>query len=491
MDKKQLIVLGAGPGGYAAAFQAANLGLDVTLIDPKPDPGGVCLFHGCIPTKALLHLSRVKEETAQASEWGLDFSGVKVDLERVRAWKESVVKQLTGGLGQLAKSRKVQYMQGTALLTGKNKLEFTPVEDEQQKKDTKKKGTGKKEDQKDKQQEIEFENLIIATGASSASLPGIEFDDAIIMNSKTALELTDVPKKLLVVGAGYIGLEMSVIYKALGSDITIVEFTPDILPGADQDLKDVFKKERKDLIENTMFNTKATSVNKKGKKLHVKFETKEGEKTEDTFDKMLVAIGNIPNTKGIGLEEAGIETDDKGFIKVDLVRRTNIENIYAIGDITGQPMLAHKASHEGRVAAEHIAGNKTAYEPKAIPAVVFTEPEIAWTGLTENEAKEQGIEYEVAKFPWAASGRAVSLGVKSGLTKLIIDPKTERLLGAAMVGKDAGSLVSEATLAIEMGAVVRDLELTIHPHPTLSETIMEAAEVFYGHATHVHKKKKR
>ncbi len=471
MEKKQLIVLGAGPGGYAAAFQASNLGLDVTLIDPKPDPGGVCLFHGCIPTKALLHLARVKDEAKHASEWGLDFSGVKVDLERVRSWKESVVKHLTGGLGQLAKSRKVNYLRGTARLTGKDILTFKPVDGDAQ--------------------EFGFENLIIATGASSASLPDIEFDGDRIMNSKTALELPDVPKKLLVVGAGYIGLEMSVIYKSLGSDITIVEFTPDILPGADQDLKDVFKKERGDLIEKTMFNTKATSVTKKGEKLNVKFETRKGEKEEGTFDRMLVAIGNTPNTKDIGLEEAGIETDDKGFITVDLVRRTNIENIYAIGDVTGQPMLAHKASHEGRVAAEHIAGNKTAFEPKAIPAVVFTEPEIAWTGLTETEAKEQGIAYEIAKFPWAASGRAITLGVKSGLTKLIIDPKTERLLGAAMVGKDAGSLVSEATLAIEMGAVARDLELTIHPHPTLSETIMEAAEVFYGHATHIHKRKKK
>ncbi len=474
MEKKQVIVLGAGPGGYAAAFQAANLGLDVALIDPKPDPGGVCLFHGCIPTKALLHLARVKEEAIMAGEWGLGFSEPEVDIDKVRSWKESVVKKLTGGLGQLAKSRKVDYLRGTARLTGKKTLEFSPS------------GENGKEDKK---KEIEYENLIIATGASSASLPGIEFDNDLIMNSQTALELKDVPKKLLIVGAGYIGLEMSVIYKALGSEITIAEFTPDILPGADQDLKDIFKKERRDLMENTMFNTKATSVNKKKGRLNVKFETPEGEK-EESFDKILIAVGNTPNTKGIGLEEAGIETDKKGFIKVDLARRTNVENIYAIGDVTGQPMLAHKASHEGRVAAEHIAGNKTAYEPKAIPAVVFTEPEIAWTGLTETEAREQGIEYEVAKFPWAASGRAVSLGIKNGLTKLIIDPKSDRILGAAMVGKDAGSLVSEATLAIEMGAVARDLELTIHPHPTLSETIMEAAEIYYGHATHVHRKKR-
>ncbi len=485
MDKKQVIVMGGGPGGYAAAFQAAGLGLDVTLIDPKPDPGGVCLFHGCIPTKALLHLARVKEETGLAGEWGLSFSDVKVDIDKVRSWKESVVRQLTGGLGQLAKARKVKYMQGTASLTGKNSLEFTPAAGKKQESDdNQEKAEGKK-------QKMEFESLIIATGASSAPLPGVDFDDDRIMNSKTALELRDVPEKLLVVGAGYIGLEMSVIYKSLGSDITIAEFTPGILPGTDQDLRDVFKKERRDLMEKTMFGTKVTSVSPKGKKLNVKFETREGKKKEGTFDRMLVATGSTPNTKGIGLEEAGIETGENGFVKVDLVRRTNVENIYAIGDITGQPMLAHKATHEGRVAAEHIAGKKTAYEPKAIPAVVFTDPEIAWTGITETEAREQGIEHEVAKFPWAASGRAVTLGVKNGLTKLIIDPKTDRLLGAGMAGKDAGSLVPEATLAIEMGAVARDLELTIHPHPTLSETIMEAAELYYGHATHIHKRKKR
>jgi dihydrolipoamide dehydrogenase len=471
MDKIQVIVLGAGPGGYAAAFQAANLGLEVTLIDPKQDPGGVCLFHGCIPSKALLHIAKVKKEAVLAEEWGLSFSDARIDLDKVRSWKESVVKQLTGGIGQLAKSRKVRYLRGTAKLTGTNSLEFTPED-------------GKKH-------EIEFKNLVIATGASSTALPDIEFDDDMIMNSQTALEIRDIPKKLLIVGAGYIGLEMSVIYKALGSDVTIVEFTPDILPGVDQDLKDVFKKERKDLMDNTMFNTQVTSVTRKGKKLNVKLKTKEGEKKKETFDKILIAIGSTPNSRGIGLEEAGIETDEKGFIMVDLVRRTSVKNIYAIGDVAGQPMLAHKATHEGRIAAEHIAGKKTAYEPKAIPAVVFTDPEIAWTGLTENQAKEQGIDYEVAKFPWIASGRALTLGGKSGLTKLIIDPASGRILGAAMAGTDAGSLVAEATLAIEMGAVARDLELTIHPHPTLSETIMEAAEIYYGHATHVHKRKRK
>ncbi|MGF1586521.1 MAG: dihydrolipoyl dehydrogenase [Bacteroidales bacterium] len=470
-NNKKLVVLGAGPGGYAAAFQAANLGLDVVLIDPNDNPGGVCLFHGCIPTKALLHLAGVKEETEVAEEWGLSYTGVKVDLDKVRSWKESVVKQLTGGLGQLAKARKVKYMRGTARLKDKNTLEYKSHEGEES--------------------DISFDKLIISTGASPSELPEMPFDGDVIMNAQTALELKSVPENLLVVGAGYIGLEMSVIYKALGSKITIAEFTSDILPGVDQDLKDVFKKDRKDLIDSTMFDTKVTSVSPKGKKLNVEFENKEGKKSKGSYDKILVAIGGKPNSKEIGLKEVGIETDEKGFIKVDLVRRTNIENIYAIGDVAGQPMLAHKATHEGRIAAEHIAGHKTAYEPRAIPAVVFTDPEIAWTGLTENEAKEKGIKYEVAKFPWAASGRAVTLGVKNGLTKLIIDPETDKVLGAGMVGKDAGSLVAEATLAIEMSAVVRDLELTIHPHPTLSETIMEAAEIYYGHATHVYRKRKK
>ncbi len=469
-NKKQLVIIGAGPGGYAAAFQASNFDVDVTLIDPKPNPGGVCLFHGCIPTKALLHFAAVKDETVKAKEWGLSFSGVKVDVDKVREWKESVVKNLTGGLGQLAKSHKIEYLHGMAKLTGKNSLQFTSNE-------------GEKKD-------IEFEKLIIATGSSSANLPDLSFNDD-IMNAEKALELKNIPKKLLVVGAGYIGLEMSVIYKALGSEITIAEFTSDILPGLDQDLRDNFKKESKDLIKNIKFETKVTKINKKGKKLEVELESKDGKKQKQSFDKVLVAIGSKPNTKNIGLEKAGVETDDKGFIKVDIVRRTNVDHIYAIGDITGSPMLAHKASHEGRVAAEHIAGQKTAFEPKAIPAVVFSDPEIAWTGLTETEAKEQGRKVEIVKFPWAASGRAMTLGLKNGMTKLIIDPETDRLLGAGFVGKETGGLVSEATLAIEMAAVAKDLELTIHPHPTLSETLMEAAELYYGHATHIHKRKKK
>lgn len=469
-NKKQLIIIGAGPGGYAAAFQASNLGLDVTLIDPKENPGGVCLFHGCIPTKALLHLAAVKDESEKAVDWGLNFSDVSVDLEKAREWKEKVVKQLTVGLGQLAKSRKVEFLRGTAKLLGENKIEFKPV--------------------KGDKQEIEFENLIIATGATALGLPGIDFDHERILNAKSALELKDVPRKLLIVGAGYIGLEMSIIYKTLGSEITLVEMMPDILPGVDKDLKQVFKKEQKELIKAAQFKTKVTGVKKSKGKLVVTLEKEDGKQDEQKFDKMLVAIGQKPNSSGLGLENAGIEADEQGFIKVDEVRQTTADHIFAIGDVAGQPMLAHKASHEGRVAAEFIAGRKTAYEPKAIPAVVFTQPEIAWTGLTEEQAAEQGREVEVARFPWSASGRATTLGLTGGVTKLIIDPKTHRLLGAGMAGKDAGSLVSEATLAIEMAAVAKDLELTIHPHPTLSETIMEAAEMYFGEPTHVFRKKR-
>ncbi len=469
-DKKQLIIIGAGPGGYAAAFQASNLGLDVTLIDPKENPGGVCLFHGCIPTKALLHLAGVKDESEKAADWGLTFSNVSVDLEKARAWKEKVVKQLTVGLGQLAKSRKVEFLQGTAKLLGKNKIEFTPA--------------------KGNKQELEFENLIIATGATALSLPGIEFDHKKILNARSALELESVPEKLLIVGAGYIGLEMSIIYQTLGSEITLVEMTSDILPGVDKDLKQVFKKEQKELIKAALFKNKVTEVKKSKNKLTVTLEGEDGKEEEREFDKMLVAIGQKPNSTELGLENAGIETDEKGFITVDEVRQTTAKHIFAIGDVAGQPMLAHKASHEGRVAAEFIAGRKTAYEPKAIPAVVFTQPEIAWTGLTEEEAAEQGRKVEVVKFPWSASGRATTLGIKNGITKLIIDPDTERILGAGMAGKDAGSLVPEATLAIEMAAVAKDLELTIHPHPTLSETIMEAAEMYFGEPTHVFRKRK-
>jgi dihydrolipoamide dehydrogenase len=470
-NKTEVVVIGAGPGGYAAAFHAADLGKQVIMIDPKENPGGVCLFHGCIPTKALLHFASVKEETYLAKNWGLDFKSISVDIEKVRNWKNDVVRQLTSGLGQLCKSRKVNYIRGKAKFKDTYQLEV--------------------EEHEGDQITLEFENAIIATGARAASLPGIDFDQKLIINAETALKLEDIPENLLVVGAGYIGLEMSMIYEALGSNVSIIELQSDIVPGMDKDLANVFRKMRKDLMDNTSFESRVTDTKKLKKKLKVTIEDKDGNKKTETFDKMLVSIGAVPNSENVGLEKAGIETNDKNFIKVNEFRQTKVDHIYAIGDVTGQPLLAHKASHEGRVAAEHIAGKKTAYEPKVIPGIVYTEPELAWVGLTEKEAKEQGREIEVTKFPWSASGRTIAMGQSNGLTKLIIDPKTERILGAGFAGKNAGSLVPEATLAIEMGAVAKDLELTIHPHPTLSETIMEAAEMFYGGATHVYKPKRK
>ncbi len=469
-DKAQLVIIGAGPGGYAAAFHANDLGLGVTLVDPKENPGGVCLYHGCIPTKALLHFANLKQETQHANDWGLEYSDVKVNLDKVRDWKQKVVKQLTGGLGQLSKRRKINYIRGTAKFKSENSLEINEHEG--------------------KTRELKFDNALIATGASPKSLPGIEFDNKKIMDAEAALELNDIPGKLLIVGAGYIGLEMSTIYHALGSEIDIVELTSGIMPGVDEDLKDAFAKERKELLEGAMFETKVTSVKKSGKKLKVTFEDKEGEESGKSYDKILLSVGARPNSDNLGLDEAGVKTNDSGFIKVDRVRRTNVKNIYAIGDVAGEPLLAHVASHEGRVAVEAIAGQKTAYEPRAIPAIFFTDPEIAFTGLSETEARKQGRKVEVAKFPWGASGRAATLGRSKGMTKLIFDPDNGRLLGAGFVGKDAGSLVPEATLAIEMAAVAKDLALTIHPHPTLSETIMEAAEVFLGEPTHIFKPKR-
>jgi dihydrolipoamide dehydrogenase len=460
--KIQLVVIGAGPGGYAAAFHAADLGLEVTLIDPKENPGGVCLYHGCIPTKTLLHYSEVVEEIRNAKQFGLEYKDVSTNLDKLRDFKQGVVEKLTRGLGHLTKRRKINYIKGTARFTASHELEVQTKE-------------GKNT--------LRFQNAIIATGARSRPLPGIEFDHEKILSSRSALELTDVPGELLVVGAGYIGLEMGVIFHSLGSKVTIIEATSGILPGMDNDLAEVFQKERRDLLKGAKFDSKVLEAKTKDGSLNVTYEGKDGKKDSISCDKMLVAIGMVPNTEEIGLENIGINPGKGGFIEVNEFRQTSQKHIYAIGDITGEPLLAHKASHEGRVAAQHIAGQKTAFEPKVIPAVVYVG--LAWVGLTEKEARERDIEIKVTRFPWSASGRASSMGIKHGLTKLISDPKSGRLLGAAFAGKHAEHLVAEATLAIEMGAVAKDLELTIHPHPTISETIMEAAELFSGHATHI------
>ena len=459
--KKELIIIGAGPGGYAAAFQAAELGLEVTLVDPQENPGGVCLYRGCIPSKALLHLCKIKQEAAEAADWGMKFGEPEIDLEKIRKWKDQVVEKLTGGLGQLSKSKDIEYIQEKAEFVSDKKI-------------------------KAGEEELEFEHLIIATGSVNLELPDIEIDHDKVIDSTDALELKDIPEKLLVIGGGYIGLEMGSVYASLGSEVSIAEMTPGFLPGADRDLVKVLEKEHP--FKETYFNTKVESLEVKKDKVEVEFNTSDEDKKKASFDKVLVAVGRKPNTSGLELENTGISIDENGFMVVDDKRKTSIENIYAIGDLTGEPLLAHKATHEGRIAAEVISGQESAaYDPRAIPGIVFTNPEIAWTGLQENEAEEKGIEVKVLKFPWSASGRAVSMGTSNGLTKLITDPETGRILGGGVAGKNAGSLIPEINLAIELAATAEDLELSIHPHPTLSETIMEAAESFMGVPTHYSK----
>ncbi len=462
-NEKELVVIGAGPGGYAAAFHAADLGLKVSLVDPEVNPGGVCLYRGCIPSKALLHLTKTKEEALNASAWGMKFEEPKIDLKKVKKWKKSVVKKLTNGLGQLSKSRNIEYIQGKAKFTGENELEVT----------TKEKETT----------QLTFKNAIIATGSSEVNLPNIEVDHQKVWNSTDALELKEIPKKLLVIGGGYIGLELGSVYAWLGSRVSVAEMTDGFLPGTDRDLVKVF--EKKHPFQEVFFETKVENLKVNKKSLSVSLKGKEKEQKK-SFDAVLVAVGRTPNTKELGLDKIGISPNEKGFIEVDLQRKTKYSHIYAIGDITGEPLLAHKASHEGRIAAEVIAGKKGAgYDPKVIPGIVFTNPELAWCGLTETQAKEENKKVEVKKFPWSASGRAVAIGENSGVTKLIIDPKTKVILGGSVAGKDAGSLIPEITLAVEMGTTASDLSLTIHPHPTLSETIMESAELFLGGATHL------
>ncbi len=464
--KTNLVIIGAGPGGYAAAFMAADLGLNVTLIDPRENPGGVCLFEGCIPSKALLHAVKVKKEALEANDYGISFPDPKINREKLLGWKNDVVQKLTGGVGQLSQRRKIEYVKGVATFKSSDTIEIE-------------KNDGEKETRK-------FDKAIIATGSNSTLLPGFDPGKEYIMTSKEALDLKDIPKKLLVIGAGYIGLEMGTVYAGLGSKVTIAELTPHVLPGVDRDLVKVFEKANRDLFEKIMLETKVAEVTDSKNKVKVTFETKDGKKNGE-FDKILLAVGRKPFTENLGLENTSVKTSEKGFIEVDEQRKTRDDNIFAIGDVTGEPMLAHKAFHEGRVAAEVIAGKKSAYEPRAIPAVVFTDPEIAWTGMSEEEAKEAGKDFNVVKFPWGASGRAKTLNSSHGITKMIIEKETGRILGVGIAGKEAGELIGEGTLAVEMAAVASDVSLTIHSHPTLSETIMETADLFFGTATHMHK----
>lgn len=468
--KTKIIVIGAGPGGYTAAFLAADLGMHVTLIDLEKNPGGVCLYRGCIPSKAYLHVAKLLNETKEASNWGVDFGTPKVDIDKLRDFKNRTVAKLTGGTGQLVKQRKINYIQGKATFINSNVV-FVDKTD----------GT---------HEEVTFDKAIIATGSVPTKIPGLSIDSPLVMDSTDALELKDIPKSFLVVGGGIIGMELGSVYASLGSKVTVVELLPSLLPGADKDLVKVFQKSIGPKFERILLNTKVSKLEEIDNKIHVKLEGENLENDSLVFDKALISIGRTPVSKGLGLKNTKVELDERGYILTDNTCQTKDDSIYAIGDIVGGAMLAHKASAEGKVAVEAIAGHKVAFEPHAIPAVVFTDPEVAWAGLTEIEAKEQGIDIAVTRFPWAASGRALTMDRNDGLTKLIIDPKTERILGVGIVGPGAGELIAEGTLAIEMAAVAKDIALTIHAHPTLAETIMESAEVFFGQATHLYKPKK-
>jgi dihydrolipoamide dehydrogenase len=463
-------IIGAGPGGYAAAFLAADVGMQVTLIDPEANPGGVCLYRGCIPSKALLHVAKLIDESRHAKDWGIDFAAPQIDLARLRSWKEGVVKKLTGGLGVLSKQRKVEYIQGRASFDNPTTLRITRANAADESRS--------------------FDRIIIATGSRPAIVSTLKLDTPRMLDSTSALDLSDVPDSLLVVGGGYIGLELGTVYAALGSKVSVVEMLPGLLPGADRDLVLPLYKRLEKSFASILLNTTVAGVKEESNGLRVTFEGPEVKEREKVFDKVLVSVGRKPNSEIPGLDKTQVKLGARGFIRVNKQLQTDDPAIYAIGDVIGEPMLAHKASHEGRTAVEAIAGHKVAFEPNAIPAVIFTDPEIAWAGLTETQAQKENREIKVAKFPWGASGRAITLDRPEGMTKLIVDPQTERVLGVGIVGAGAGELIAEGVLAIEMGAVAKDIALTIHPHPTLSETVMESAEVFFGTSTHVYRPKK-
>jgi dihydrolipoamide dehydrogenase len=465
-----IAIIGGGPGGYAAAFLAADLGLKVTLIDPELNPGGVCLYRGCIPSKALLHIAKLIDETRHAKNWGVDYADPKIDLPRLRSWKEGVVKKLTGGLGVLSKQRKVEYIQGRAAFENSNTLRVSRT-------------NGAEES-------LTFDRIVIATGSRPAIVPSLKLETPRMMDSTSALDLSEVPGTLLVVGGGYIGLELGTVYAALGSKVSVVEMLSGLLPGADRDLVIPLHKRIEKIFDSILLNTTVAAVKEESGGIRVSFDGPEVKEREKLFDKVLVSVGRKPNSEIPGLEKTQVKVGQRGFIQVNKQLQTDDPAIYAIGDVVGEPMLAHKASHEGRTAVEAIAGHKVAFEPNAIPAVVFTDPEIAWCGLTETQAQKDNREIKVAKFPWGASGRAMTIDRTEGMTKLVIDPQTERVLGVGIVGVGAGELIAEGVLAIEMGALAKDIALTIHPHPTLSETVMESAEVFFGTSTDVYRPKR-
>lgn len=466
----EVVVLGSGPGGYTAAFRAADLGKRVVLIEKNPTLGGVCLNVGCIPSKALLHVAKVITDAEDMGAHGISFAKPKIDLDELRSFKDSVVGQLTGGLTGLAKARKVTTVKGAGTFTGPNMIEV--IED-------------------GKVTTVSFDQCIIAAGSEPVHLPFLPHDDERVIDSTGALELKDVPKRMLVLGGGIIGLEMACVYDALGSKVTIVELMDQIIPGADKDIVKPLHNRIKGRYENILLKTKVTAMEAQKKGLKVTFEDSNGEVTTDTFDKVLVAVGRTPNGKKIDADKAGVAVDERGFIAVDSQQRTGVPHIFAIGDLVGQPMLAHKAVHEGKVAAEVCAGHKRHFDAKLIPSVAYTDPEVAWCGVTETDAKAKGIPYEKGVFPWAASGKALSNGRSEGMTKLLFNPEDQRVIGGCIVGVHAGDLIAEVGLAIEMGADAVDLGHTIHAHPTLSETVNFAAEMFEGTITDLMPPKKK
>ena len=466
--KTEIVVVGAGPGGYAAAFYAADLGKKVILIEREKRLGGVCLNRGCIPSKALLYATHQIVGARESAHRGITFAEPAVDVAKLRAWKESILEKLGGGVATLAKMRGVQVIQGRAYFEGSNKLR---VETEQG------------------QQFVEYEQAILAVGSLAAMPKAFDLGNPRVMTSTEALEVEDIPENLLVVGGGYIGMELGFVYSALGSKVTVVEALDAILAAADPDLARPVVANAKKSFKEIRLKARVGKMSTAGKQIKVESEFN-GQKLTELYDRVLVAVGRVPNSADLGLENTKAVLDEKGFVKVNHHQQTDDPSIYAIGDIAGGILLAHKAHKEARIAVENIHGEDVVFENIVIPAVVFTDPELAWCGLTEAEAKEKGVQYEVAKFPWSASGRALSFDRTVGVTKMLIDPETDRILGVGICGAGAGELISEATLAMEMGATAEDIALTVHPHPTLSETLMECAEVFYGHATHTISKKK-
>jgi dihydrolipoamide dehydrogenase len=464
----EVVVLGSGPGGYTAAFRAADLGKKVILIEKFSNIGGVCLNVGCIPSKALLHTAEIINEAAEMADHGIDFGKPKIDIKKLLGFKNKIISQLTGGLAALAKQRKVQIVTGYGKFTSANTIEVT---------------------HEGNTQSISFDNAIIAAGSSVFKIPGFPYDDDRLMDSTGALELRDIPKRLLVIGGGIIGLEMATVYDALGSKVSVVELSPNLIPGCDVDLVRPLMKRVKKRYENIWLNSKVTAIEAQKKGLKVSFEGK-GVPDSDTFDRVLLAVGRSPNGNLIDAEKAGVTVDERGFINVDKQQRTNVNHIFAIGDVVGQPMLAHKATHEAKTAAEVIAGKKSFFDAKTIPSVAYTDPEISWMGITEEQAKADGVEYTKGVFPWAASGRSLSIGRNEGITKVLFDKNTHKIIGAGMVGTNAGELIAEAVLALEMGADIEDIALTVHPHPTLSETFNFAAEMAEGTITDLYIPKK-